>query len=656
MLAIAAIAPLSAQQLPNNGFEEPWVDMVPWTSTGNTVVSGQTPTGWKTSNTIGTKVGWSYLGKFSLSDKVAGYNSAGAVKVKNQKYTTQYIPGYFTLGTPWSTSVMTSKKDGGTFDGIEFSYTPDAISFYYKAEITDGSVVAYSWSGTYEQADVPGNIVASGNPTKKNMQNRDRHILKEVYTELYTASNLGGAFTANGTLVAYGNERTPVASEWTFFKLDLTYHSKATAPEKINVIFSTGDYFTEPKAADEKNTMTVDDVKLLYYSRLNTLSVNGTEVSLKDGEYVYDLSESVYMPKSEEELSYTLLGESPAKTVSVALDAENNTATITVKNTNEGATDVDGKAEHVYTIKFKAPDYSRLKTLSVNGTEVPLTDGIYAYDLSESVYMPKNIEAFDYTVMGDASAVTVDIALDAENNTATITVKNTNEGAQDVDGEAEHVYTIKFKAPRVFTGIEYPGQITKLTWDLGFGPADLIQEPTNASIWMTRKGMKRIVDVLLPDLTLPDLGNLGDILVEDVTRTYKNENGSPIYVYTGHVDDLSLLEGSIHAVVDLEGTSDVDGNVSFKIHVKWISNYEELHPQAIVAREPVEPVYIPIEVEFNGTTLTPEVPTGINDVTVDGADAPVEYFDIQGIRVSNPQAGQMVIRRQGTNVEKILVK
>ena len=258
--------------------------------------------------------------------------------------------------------------------------------------------------------------------------------------------------------------------------------------------------------------------------------------------------------------------------------------------------------------------------------------------------------------MGDASAVTVDIALDAENNTATITVKNTNEGAQDVDGEAEHVYTIKFKAPRVFTGIEYPGQITKLTWDLGFGPADLIQEPTNASIWMTRKGMKRIVDVLLPDLTLPDLGNLGDILVEDVTRTYKNENGSPIYVYTGHVDDLSLLEGSIHAVVDLEGTSDVDGNVSFKIHVKWISNYEELHPQAIVAREPVEPVYIPIEVEFNGTTPTPEVPTGINDVTVDDADAPVEYFDLQGIRVSNPQAGQMVIRRQGTNVEKILMK
>lgn len=563
MLALVAIAPLSAQQLPNNGFEEPWVDIAPWTSTGNTVVSGQTPTGWKTSNTIGTKLGLNYLGKYSLSDKVAGYNSDGAVKVKNQKYTTQYIPGYFTLGTPWSTSVMTSKKDGGTFDGIVFSYTPDAISFYYKAEINDGSVVAYSWSGTYEQADVPGNIVISGNPTKKNMQNRDRHILKEVYPDLYTSSNLGGAFTANGTLVAYGKKRTPVASEWTSCTLDLTYHSQTTAPEKINVIFSTGDYFTEPQAADENNTMTVDDVKLLYYSRL--------------------------------------------------------------------------------------------KTLSVNGTEVILADGTYAYDLSESVYMPKSVEAFEYTLLGSSPAKTVDIALDAENNTATITVKNTNEGTTDVDGKAEHVYTIKFKAPRVFTGIEYPGQITKLTMGEGDSPEDLLHGGTLASsIWMTQKGMKRIVDVLLPDLTLPDYGNLGDILVEDVTRTYNNNNGNPIYDYTGHVDDLQLEFAGIpiHAVVDLEGTSDVDGNVSFKIHVKWDPNAT----QSMVAREAAEPAYIPIEVEFNGKTETPEVPTGINDVTVDGSDAPVEYFDLQGIRVSYPQAGRMVIRRQGTNVEKILVK
>lgn len=559
MLALAAIAPLSAQQLPNNGFEEDWVAFTPY-STGTAKAIGTAPSPWKVSNTYGMNG----TGKKETSKIIAGHNSASAIEVFNAETgmkfgiinLTRVVPGYVTLGTPWSTSQGTGQNtDGGTFGGIEFTYQPDALECYYKATGSDASVVVYAWKGSYLQKGVPAEITLN-TPKTTDMTDRERCILGKE-----TAQGGDKSQSEDAALLYSAIYTAKTAADWTRCEVPFKYEKNTAKPEKFNVIFCAGDYFDANPVLDR--TMSVDDVKLLYYSRLNTLSVNGTEVTLTDDTYDYDLSESVYMPKSEEELSYTLLGESPAKTVSVALDAENNTATITVKNTNEGTTDVDGKAEHVYTIKFKAP--------------------------------------------------------------------------------------------RVFTGIEYPGQITKLTMDMGEGPADLIQEPTNASIWMTRKGSKRIVDVLLPDLTLPGLGNLGDILVEDVTRTYNNNNGSPIYDYIGHVDDLSL-QGNIHAVVDLEGTSDVDGNVSFKIHVKWIFNYDELHPQAIVAREPVEPVYFPIEVEFNGRTETPEVPTGINDVTVDGADAPVEYFDLQGIRVSNPQAGQMVIRRQGTNVEKILVK
>lgn len=569
MLALAAIAPLSAQQLPNNGFEEPWVDCRPWTSANNTTVQGTTPKDWTASNVYAGS-GLLSSGNQTVAENVAGYNnSSSAIKVGSKSFSVplygkKTVPGYFTLGTTWSTSQANKNNDGGTFGGITFSSTPDAIEFQYMAEggtsNAKPTVVAYLWNGTFIQKNVPGNITISSSSLKTvDMIDRDLCVLGRSLDGHQGDKTL----SEEGTLIASAISQPEIVSEWTKGMVSLKYKEGVSAKaEKFNVIFSAGDYFSTTPT--EGCTMTVDDVKLLYYSRLKTLSVNDTEITLADGTYDYDLSESVYMPKSEEELSYTLLGESPAKTVSVALDAENNTATITVKNTNEGATDVDGKAEHVYTIKFKAP--------------------------------------------------------------------------------------------RVFTGIEYPGQITKLTMDMGEGAADLIEEPTDASIWMTQKGMKRIVDVLLPDLTLPGLGNLGDILVEDVRRTYNNNDGSPIYDYTGHVDDLSLAEGGIHAVVDLEGTSDVDGNVSFKIHVKWVANYEDLHPQAIVAREAVDPVYYPIEVEFNGKTNTPEVPTGINDVTVDDADAPVEYFDLQGIRVSNPQAGRMVIRRQGTNVEKILVK
>ena len=48
---------------------------------------------------------------------------------------------------------------------------------------------------------------------------------------------------------------------------------------------------------------------------------------------------------------------------------------------------------------------------------------------------------------------------------------------------------------------------------------------------------------------------------------------------------------------------------------------------------------------------------GVSTVATDtNADAPVEYFNLQGIRVAAPQAGQLVIKRQGTSVEKLIVR
>ena len=49
------------------------------------------------------------------------------------------------------------------------------------------------------------------------------------------------------------------------------------------------------------------------------------------------------------------------------------------------------------------------------------------------------------------------------------------------------------------------------------------------------------------------------------------------------------------------------------------------------------------------------IQTGVENVADDNADAPVEYYTLQGIRVANPSAG-IYLRRQGTAVTKILVK
>ncbi|MDE6285815.1 MAG: hypothetical protein K2L99_02335, partial [Muribaculaceae bacterium] len=46
---------------------------------------------------------------------------------------------------------------------------------------------------------------------------------------------------------------------------------------------------------------------------------------------------------------------------------------------------------------------------------------------------------------------------------------------------------------------------------------------------------------------------------------------------------------------------------------------------------------------------------GVADAIID-ADAPVEYFNLQGMRINEPAAGQVVIRRQGNKATKIFVK
>jgi len=53
--------------------------------------------------------------------------------------------------------------------------------------------------------------------------------------------------------------------------------------------------------------------------------------------------------------------------------------------------------------------------------------------------------------------------------------------------------------------------------------------------------------------------------------------------------------------------------------------------------------------------ITVKNAAGITDITADD-NAPVEYFNLQGVRVANPAEGGIYIRRQGAKVEKVLVK
>jgi len=49
-------------------------------------------------------------------------------------------------------------------------------------------------------------------------------------------------------------------------------------------------------------------------------------------------------------------------------------------------------------------------------------------------------------------------------------------------------------------------------------------------------------------------------------------------------------------------------------------------------------------------------PSAINDIEIDNSNAPVRYFNLQGVEVANPEAGQLVIKVQGTKAVKEIVK
>ena len=54
------------------------------------------------------------------------------------------------------------------------------------------------------------------------------------------------------------------------------------------------------------------------------------------------------------------------------------------------------------------------------------------------------------------------------------------------------------------------------------------------------------------------------------------------------------------------------------------------------------------------STIVEHGSTAVEDITVN-ANAPKEYFNLQGVRVDNPENGLFIVR-QGKKVSKVLVK
>lgn len=359
-----------------NDFNGDWETCIPWDSEGNTKASGTQPKGWHISNVQ------TALGAVVAGAKAEGSNGTTvAVKLTNQEMAGQMIPAYMSLGTPWATAETKGTKvrnaDGGVFGGTEFTYRPDAISFDYQRNNSKGKVnataIAYLWKGTWTQTNVPGNtavgVFGYGTATKVTMTNRDRNVLGNE-----TSATLGDPAThsADAKLIAKLEQSISESTKgtWKSMTIPFTYNDDTAVPEYINVIFAANDYFGDRNGIVADNSLTIDNVKLVYYHALNSLTYNGTPVAnFDEGTTEYTLNGK--LAEDFDKVEFTVKGVGAS--YDVAKDEANNVATITVKGNDY---DVNPSSKTVYTIKFDG-------TVGINGITTSTTTANGAiYDLS----------------------------------------------------------------------------------------------------------------------------------------------------------------------------------------------------------------------------------------------------------------------------------
>lgn len=502
LLAVAGTA--GAQQLPNGSFDEgEWGVCTPFTGGAYKKTCGKCPVSWTISHVIGADG----TGKKDVGGQEPNGHTGSAVKIYNTTTTgNNPVPGYFTLGTTWSTakiksytSMTVTDKDGGTFGGISFKYKPDALEFYFKRSTTGANVrssfIAYLWNGTVTQNNVPVSSPAWGNPKKYNMPNRDIFILRK---DDLTASCQGDKNPPNPThLIASLEEYTTETTDaWTKKTYEFKYNDayKAETPEFINVIFAASDYFNSSNVTDGVS-LSIDDVKLIYYKHLKSLTIDGTTPSAFVGDDTQNNTNGVNIDASDKYYTKGCISATAAGAGAEVNETYNPSTHVCTLKVTAG----DGAVKN-YNIQFGVPCTGKLSSLTVNGTAVELVADKYYYVVTGD-YAANSVSY----VKEDGDKATATESYNADKRISTIRVS--------APGAEDHTYYVKFAK----TTTDYKGKMS-IVMNMD-GNLDLLSAATSTVGITTPVDGKADFQLLGFELSGDPIG---DIFVTDVPYAEKN--------------------------------------------------------------------------------------------------------------------------------------
>ena len=443
-----------AQQLPDPGFED-------W---GGAQFDGkEQPKYWNFSNVeqLGVKRNFAHKATgrsgsaLKIQDQFVGVGSIGATS-----------PGYVALGYPWAyVSSLTSIEDAtaGTYGGITWKYRPDSMVVWIRRYYDSGAdnaagdhtkdenfnLIYYAWSGTSK-----GTSYKAKNLTCTDLSSAAPQYCVDEESDIRLALNGNecGTPKQQAKQIAEGwyYEKKAYAN-WTRIVVPI-YYFNDDVPEKCNVILSAGNYpnFRANSGQNAGNSMDVDDIQLIYSSKIQKL-------------YINDKEWKGFNPNSTEPQTYSLgfgatampdkieavrgagsltnnrggkaafpgrrLGDKECVIKRGTVDGEPTTITVTSE---------DGKSTTVYTIKFvsQASDNARLSDIKVNGTSM---SGFNAYLTTYNVSLP----------FGTTEAPTVEVTTQDASATVSITQADSPIGKATIvvtagDGTSKQTYTVSF--------------------------------------------------------------------------------------------------------------------------------------------------------------------------------------------------------------------
>lgn len=166
------------------------------------------------------------------------------------------------------------------------------------------------------------------------------------------------------------------------------------------------------------------------------------------------------------------------------------------------------------------------------------------------------------------------------------------------------------------------------------------------------------------NLTNPDLGKMPEQdtgYVDDVTNWGAVEVMSASMAYTAYVapsqqvtDEQFLTDpqfAGMNIYIDKTNKRIVIPGNAIRYYFPELPETSDMYNMMIGPGEGAKESWIQLPADYK----LPDN-SGINNVEVEDSNAPVKYFNLQGMEVATPEAGQLVIMKKGTKASKFIAK